>query len=55
MARPKNIVASAEVPVEETARGERFHALRRRLGLAAGGEKLGCSFYELAPSWPSPP
>ncbi|MFL5311392.1 MAG: hypothetical protein ACJ79H_13155 [Myxococcales bacterium] len=40
MARPKNIVASAEVPVEEMARGKRFQSLRRRLGVAAGGEKL---------------
>ena len=47
MARPKNIVASAEVPLEEMARGEKFQSLRRRLGLAAGGEKLGCSLYEL--------
>jgi uncharacterized cupin superfamily protein len=49
MERPKNIVASAEVRVEETSRGERFHALRRRLAIAAGGEKLGCSLYELPP------
>jgi uncharacterized cupin superfamily protein len=49
MARPKNIVASAEVPIEETSRGKKFQALRRRLGLAAGGEKLGCSLYELPP------
>jgi len=55
MARPKNIVNSGEVAVEETVRGKKFHALRRRLGMAAGGEKLGCSLYELAPSWPSPP
>ena len=46
MGRPKNIVASAEVPVEETDRGKKFQALRRRLGMAAGGEKLGCSLYE---------
>jgi uncharacterized cupin superfamily protein len=49
MGRPKNIVASAEVPLEETARGKKFQALRRRLGMAAGGEKLGCSLYELPP------
>jgi uncharacterized cupin superfamily protein len=49
MARPKNIVASAEVPLEETVRGKKFQALRRRLGAAAGGEKLGCSLYELPP------
>ena len=49
MARPKNIVNSGEVAVEETVRGKKFHALRRRLGMAAGGEKLGCSLYELAP------
>jgi uncharacterized cupin superfamily protein len=49
MARPKNVVASAEVPVEETVRGEKFQVLRRRLGLAAGSEKLGCSLYELPP------
>ncbi len=49
MARPKNIVASAEVPIEETSRGKKFQSLRRRLGAAAGGEKLGCSLYELPP------
>lgn len=49
MARPKSIVASAEVPIEETGRGQKCHALRRRLALAAGGKKLGCSLYELPP------
>ena len=49
MARPKNIVASVEVPVEEMGHGKKFESLRRRLGVAAGGEKLGCSLYELPP------
>ena len=49
MARPTSIVASTEVPVEEERRGERFCIRRRRLGAAAGGEKLGCSLFELPP------
>ena len=49
MARPENIVDSAQVPAEEMSRGKKFQSLRRRLGLAAGGEKLGCSLYELPP------
>jgi len=47
--RPKNIVVSADVPLEESSRGKKFQVLRRRLGLAAGGNKLGCSLYELPP------
>ena len=49
MARPTSIVASTEVPVEEERRGEKFCIRRRRLGAAAGGEKLGCSLFELPP------
>jgi uncharacterized cupin superfamily protein len=49
MARPKSIVASSQVPVEEEKRGEKFCARRRRLGTAAGGEKLGCSLFDLPP------
>ena len=49
MERPKNIVKSSEVPVQEVMHGTRFASLRRRLGAAAGGEKLGCSLWELPP------
>jgi uncharacterized cupin superfamily protein len=49
MARPKNIVKSSDVPVEEMKRGQKFHSLRRRIAAAAGGEKLGCSLWELPP------
>jgi|ERR671937_724768 uncharacterized cupin superfamily protein len=49
MARPGNIVASLELPAEELAHGDRFRAFRRRLAMAAGGEKLGCSLWELPP------
>ena len=49
MARPKNIVVSTEVPVEDERRGEKFWIQRRRLGAAAGAEKLGCSLFELPP------
>lgn len=49
MARPRNIVKSAEVPAEELARGKKFQSFRRRLAAAAGGEKLGCSLWELPP------
>jgi uncharacterized cupin superfamily protein len=47
MARPKNIVKSSEVPVEELARGQKFQSFRRRLAATAGGEKIGCSLWEL--------
>ena len=49
MPRPRNIVASSEVTAEEMAQGERFRSYRRRLATAAGGEKLGCSLWELPP------
>jgi len=49
MPRPRNIVASSAVPAEEMAQGERFRSYRRRLATAAGGEKLGCSLWELPP------
>ncbi|XVH30221.1 cupin domain-containing protein [Haloferacaceae archaeon DSL9] len=47
-------INEADVGWETTERGDaRFR--RKRLGAAAGGEKLGCSRYELPPgatSWP---
>jgi uncharacterized cupin superfamily protein len=49
MARPRNMIHEDEVAWEERSHGE-HHALRRRqLGRATGGEKLGCSLYELPP------
>ena len=45
----KNVVHSADVPAIEQGNGKGFQLSRRRLGAAAGGEKLGCSLIELAP------
>jgi uncharacterized cupin superfamily protein len=44
-----NIVRQDELPWAESGHGERFHCRRKQLGAAAGGDKLGCSLYELAP------
>jgi uncharacterized cupin superfamily protein len=55
MERPRGIVSVDGVPWEGFSRGERFGWRRKALGAAAGGEKLGCSLYELPPgrrSWP---
>lgn len=56
MSRPENVVASAEVPEQNNFTREKFQVRRRRLGAAAGGEKLGCSLVEVPPgksSWPT--
>lgn len=47
-AAPDPVVHSLELPAESTERGA-FRWKRRRLGTAAGGERLGCSWYELPP------
>lgn len=44
-----SVINENDVLWEENTRGQRFAAKRKRLGLAAGSEKLGCSLYEVAP------
>lgn len=53
--RPANICSLSEVPGEVLKTPGTFCKKRWRLAKAAGGERLGCSFYELQPgekSWP---
>jgi uncharacterized cupin superfamily protein len=45
----RNLVHGEEVPAVEIAHGDRFAVKSRRLGAAAGGQKLGCSLYEQPP------
>lgn len=49
------IVRDAEIPWHEGGRGRRFVTRRKRLGAAAGAERLGVSLYEIAAGaadWP---
>ncbi len=53
--RHPNVVAETEASVSEFARGEKYSEKRRQLAQAAGGERLGCSLYEVPPgktAWP---
>jgi len=55
MTRPPNVVHQDQVPVTHQAHGDRFELLRRQLGAASGGKKIGTSLVELPPgkrSWP---
>ena len=55
MSRPPNVVHQDQVPVTHQTHGQRFEFLRRQLGAAAGGKKIGTSLVELPPgkrSWP---
>jgi uncharacterized cupin superfamily protein len=54
--RPANVVASAEVAESGNHAREKFEIRRKRLGAAAGGEKIGCSLIEVPPGkagWPA--
>ncbi len=44
--RPINVL---EAPIVEIERGTRFRATARRLGVAAGGQQIGCVHYEVQP------
>src|SRR5918999_2507981 len=49
------VVGHQDVEWSEQYHGEKFGYRRRSLGSAAGGEKLGCSLYEVPPgrrAWP---
>ena len=55
MERPRNVVHQDQVEARRLAHGERFALLRRQLGAAAGGRRIGASLIELPPgkrSWP---
>ena len=50
-----NVVGKNDLGWSEQFRGEQFGFRRKQLGRAAGGEKLGCSLYEVPPgrkAWP---
>lgn len=55
MANHAMVVNERDVEWVEDSRGERFGYRRKSLGKATGGEKLGCSLYEVPPgkrAWP---
>lgn len=55
MSKHPHIVQSDTLQWTEQSHGERFQVRRKALAAAAGGEKLGCSVYELPPGkkgWP---
>lgn len=50
-----NVVSEEEMQWTEQFHGEKFGFRRKQLGIAAGGEKLGCSLYEVPSgcrAWP---
>src|ERR671914_1122380 len=55
MADHPNVVGYQDAEWSEQSYGEKFGYRRKSLGSAAGGEKLGCSLYEVPPgrrAWP---
>ena len=53
--RRQNVTNESELRWAEHSHGEKFGYRRKSLGSAAGGEKLGCSLYEVEPglrAWP---
>jgi uncharacterized cupin superfamily protein len=55
MADHPNVVGYQDAEWSEQSYGEKFGYRRKPLGSAAGGEKLGCSLYEVPPgrrAWP---
>jgi uncharacterized cupin superfamily protein len=49
MDRPKNVINEASIAWTEEAHGDRNAWKRKKLGAAAGAQKLGCSLLELPP------
>ncbi len=52
---PNNVVSTGDLEWMEQSHGERFGFKRKSLGAANGGEKLGCSLYEVPSgkrAWP---
>jgi uncharacterized cupin superfamily protein len=55
MADHPNVVNADGLEWSEQSHGDTFGHLRRKLSAAAGGERLGCSMYEVPPgrkAWP---
>ncbi|MGH7963206.1 MAG: cupin domain-containing protein [Candidatus Binatia bacterium] len=55
MSRPANVVHEDSLSWDEQSHGPHFAWRRKKLAIAGGGRKLGCSLYELSPgrrSWP---
>ena len=55
MANHPSVVGDGNLEWDEQSQGEKFGYRRKQLSWAAGGEKLGCSLYEVPPgrrAWP---
>jgi uncharacterized cupin superfamily protein len=55
MSEHPNVVNEQDLDWGEQSHGEKFGYRRKQLGSAAGGERLGCSLYEVPPgrrAWP---
>lgn len=55
MTEHPNVVNTGDLEWGEQSHGEKFGHRRKSLGSTAGGEKLGCSLYEVPPgrrAWP---
>jgi uncharacterized cupin superfamily protein len=55
MSGASNVVRVEDLAWDEQSYGDRFGHRRKQLGSAAGGERLGCSLYEIPPgrrAWP---
>ena len=49
MSRPKHVVNLKDAESLEFEQGGKFGLRAKRLGLAGGGERLGCTYYEVPP------
>jgi uncharacterized cupin superfamily protein len=47
--RPSNVVGEGDLGWSEQAHGKKFGHRRKQLGSVAGGQRLGCSLYEVPP------
>ena len=55
MSTHPSVVGDGDLGWSEYSHGEKFAYRRKQLGSSAGGEKLGCSLYEVPPgrrAWP---
>ena len=55
MAQRSNVVSKEDMRWAEHSHGEKFGYKRKSLSSATGGERIGCSLYEVAPgrrAWP---
>jgi uncharacterized cupin superfamily protein len=55
VARQSHVVSESEMEWTEHSHGQKFAYKRKSLSSASGGEKLGCSLYEVPPgrrAWP---